>query len=148
MLGVTRDGPGHMRIADPFERAGSHRLADRALGDERQRLRVAERLDGRQAVGFGDAFERLERDVAEHRHRLLADRGLGVCRKHGERRRIHQLADGRATDADVRVVPRDLGQQLAFGNGDFLDEAEPDRRVGMLLPGLCAKSIQQCHVRR
>ena len=68
-----------MRVGDPVERARRHRFARRALGDQRQRLRVGERVDRRQAVGLGDAFERLERDVAQHRDRLLAHGLVGVA---------------------------------------------------------------------
>ncbi len=50
--GVPRDRAEHVRIVDSRERADRHDLARRALGDLGERARIADFLDGLEALGF------------------------------------------------------------------------------------------------
>ena len=65
----------------------------------------------------------------------------------GERGRIHQLGDRRAADPRVGIVARDLREQFALLERNLLDEAQADRGVDVLLTGLGAETIEQCHRR-
>src|SRR4029077_8712884 len=106
------------------------------------------RRDRRQAFGLPNAFESFDRDVAEHAGRLLAHGFVRVRLCHaGERGRIHQFGDRRTADPCVGILASDFGEQIALVERNLLDKAQSDGGVDVLLTGLGAESIEQCHSR-
>ena len=100
------------------------------------------------ALGLAEAFEGLERDVAQHADGLRLDLRVGlVTRDGGERGRVHQLRDRRSPHARIGVLAGDLGEQIALLERDLLHEREADGGVGMLVTRLGAKPIENCHTR-
>ena len=133
------------RRFDPRERAAGDRIAQRRLGDLGERALVGQRLDGGEASVFVDALERIERDVAQHRQRRVADRRVGViARDGGQRLGIEQLADGRLPDARVAVLARRGHDLVAFGQRQLGEIREADGRVGVPLR-LRAEAIEKRH---
>ena len=108
----------------------------------------AKRRDRREALRLSDAFEPFERDVAEHAGRLLAHRFVRVD--------FATLASAAGSISLATAARRtrvsgssrgDLRQQFALLERNLLDEAQADRGVDVLLTGLGAESIEQCHRR-
>ena len=146
VVAVPRDRTEGMALGHPRHRALRARFARCALRDAHQRLHVSQRVDRGQALRFADAFERLERDVAEHANRLhphaLVD--IVACDR-GQHGRIHQLAHGRAPHTRIGILAGDFDQQIALVERSLLHEGEPNGGVGMLVTRLSAESIKQCH---
>ena len=150
VLGVAGNRSERVAVADadPRQRRPRGRLARRVLGDADDGFRVLDRGDRRQALGLADPLERFERDIAQHGQRLRPHLLVGVgLRDRGERRRIHQLRDRGAPHPGIGVLARDLVQQLALVERQLLHELQPDRGVGILVTGVSAESIKQCHMR-
>ena len=103
----------------------------------RRALRPRARLSA-----VGDAFKDVERDIAQHRQRRVANvrRSGSASATSRQCGRIHQLGDRRPAHSSVRIVARNLGEQVALVDRDFLYVGQPDDGVGMLLRRLCAKS--------
>ena len=133
-------------LANAAEGAQRHFLAKRRLRHRREHPRVRERLDRGEAFRFGDAFERVEGDIPQHRQRLVPDIriGIGFCHRR-QRGRIHQLGHSRASHPSIHIVPGNLGEQVALVDRDFLYVGQADDGIGMLLGRLCAESIEQGH---
>ncbi len=143
---VARNRPERPHVADARQRRPRHPLARRALGDDRQRFRVAERgqrLDGREALGLADALERLERDVAQHVDRLASHGFVAVvARDARQRRRIHQLRRRRAPHARLLVLARHHRELLALVDRQLGDKRQPHRGIGMLVTRLRFESVE------
>ena len=137
-----------MDIGDARQRGSRRRLARRILGHADQRLRVLDRRNRGEAVALAQPFERFERDVAQHGQRLRAHVLVAIGPgQRGERDRIHQLGHRRAPHPRIGVVASHLVQQIALVERNLLHELQPDRGVGILVTGVSAESIKQCHMR-
>ena len=148
VLGMPRNRPEHVAVGHAGQRAQRRRFARRALRDDDERLGVDERVDGGEALRLAGAFERFERDVAQHGDRLRPHAFIRIVARHGgQRRRIHQLRDGGAAHARIGVLARDLGQQLPLVERNLLNEGQAHGGVGVFVTGLGAESIEQCHIR-
>ncbi len=80
--------------------------------------------------------------------RLGANMLVRIRLRHAcERRRVHQLGDRRAPDARIGILSRHLQQQIAFVERKLLHELQARRGVGVLVTGMGAESIEQCHTR-
>ena len=144
---VPGDGSQRMHVADAAEGAQGDFLAERRFRDRRQHSDVRQRFDRREALGFGQALERIERNIPQHRQRRVPNALISVRAGHRRQRgRIHQLPDRRPPDSGVRVFARDLRKQFALIYRDLLYVSQPDRGIGVLLGRLGAKSIQQSHI--
>jgi hypothetical protein len=133
-------------IGHPVGRARGGGFARRGFRHRDQRLGVGQRVDRRQALRFAHTFERLERDVAQHRCRLRPHALVRiVARDRGEGRGIHQLRGGRAANPRVLVVARNLAEQVVFVDWNFLDERQPHGGIRVLLPRLRAKTVEDWH---
>jgi hypothetical protein len=144
--GVAGNRAERACVARPRERAQRDDLARRALGDLREHARVADRIDGLEAVGFRRALERLQGEIAQHAARGRADPLVAVVAgDDAERRRVQQLADRGTPDARILVLARDRRNQLAFVERKLGDVGESNSRVRMLVACLGAEPIEQCH---
>jgi hypothetical protein len=145
---LTGDGREDVRSSGPLEPgqgATANRLPKRRLRDLRQNPRIVERVDGRQARGLADAFERVRRDVAQHRARVVAHGRIGVfTRDRRQHFRIHQLSDRGAPHAGVFVFAGRGDDLLMFRERQLFDVCESDRRIRVFLR-LRAKSIEKSH---
>ena len=146
---MARDRAEHVNVADPAEGAPGRRLDRRGLRNRGQRLDVRKRaksLDGGLALRLACALKRFEREVAQHPHRVCPHRFIAVAPGDvGERCRVHQFRHRCPTHPHVDVLARDLRQQLAIINGNFLNERQTNRRIGMLLSRLGTESVEQSH---
>src|SRR5262249_46604696 len=71
---------------------------------------------------------------------------LGIAaRDLGQGGGIHQLRHRGSPHAGIPVLARDLAQQLPLFERQLLNEREADRGVGVLVPRLRAKPIEDCH---
>ena len=150
VFGVTGDRSEHVAVGDARQRARGRRRARRGLRHHRQRLRVGQRRQAprpppgsrpRRCLRTPRARCRAAwRSPARARASSASD-----FRHAGERGRIHQLGDRRAAHPRVGILPRDLGEQIALLERNLLDEGQADGGVGVLLTGLGAESIEQCH---
>src|SRR5581483_1938740 len=146
LIRVLRNRPQHARIAlvdDARQRADRGRFARRALRDGGEGADVADRVDRRQALGFANPLERLERDVAQHRGGVGAHALVRVAgRNRRQRGRVEQFRDRRAADAGIGILARDLGEQRVLGQRNLLHERQANRWILVVLPRLCAKPIK------
>ena len=143
---MTGDGPQGARIVQPRQGVARHRLPGRRLDDLRQDLGVGQRIDGRETLGFARILERLERDVAEHRHRIRPHTGVRiVAGDERQNRRVHQLSHCGPADASAFVSSRGRDQLVALVNRQRLDVRQPHIRIGMLACRNRAKSVEDCH---
>ena len=143
---VTGDGSEHPGIGDAGQRTERHDFPPGGLRNLRQRAAVRQRVDRLQAVGLGDPFERLDRDVAQHGCRLPAHRLVAIgAGNRTERRRVHQLRDRGAPHADVLVLARHQGDDFALLERDLFDVGETNRRIWMLVSPLCSEAVDQRH---
>ena len=98
------------------KRPEADRLAHRRFRNLSQRPGVGERVDGGQAFGLVNAFEGIERDVAQHGQRLVPHTRIGVVASDdGQGRRIQQLGDRGAAHPDVFVFARGGDDEIALG---------------------------------
>ena len=143
---VAGDGSEHTGVGDSGQRTERHDFPPGGLRNLRQRAAVRQRVDRFQAVGLGDPFERLDRDVAQHGRRLRAQRLVAIgAGNRAQRRRVHQLRDRGAPDADVLVLTRDQGDDFALLERDFFDVGETNRWIGMLVAALRSEAVDQRH---
>ncbi len=132
-------------LLEPCQRAPGDGLAQRGLGHLRERACVAQRLDGGEADAFVHAFKGIERDIAQHRERVVAHALVGVVAPNRrERLWIEELRDRRPSDARVVVVARGGDDLIALRHRQFGKIREPDRRIRIFL-WLGAKAIEQGH---
>jgi hypothetical protein len=145
--GVPGDGSERMHVADAAQGAQGDLLAERRLRYGGQHSDVRKDLDRCEALGFGEALERIERDIPQHRQRRLPDALIGVRARHGRQHgRIHQLGNRRPSHPGLRVLAGDLREQIALIDRDLLDVGQPHGGIGVLLRRLRAESIQQGHI--
>jgi len=91
-------------LLEPRQREAADRFTSRRLRNLRQHPRVVQRVDSGETGGLAHPFERVRRQIAQHRQRVFAHSGVGVfARDRRQHSRIHQLADGGTPDAGVLV---------------------------------------------
>ena len=143
---VPGDRTERVRVGQPRERSERDHLARRRAGNLGQCLDIDQRIDGRHAIRFGGALEGVERDVAQHHGRLLLHRLVLVvasdAAKHGG---VEEFGHRGQPHLRALVFPGDRDNRVAFLEGDLLDVRETHGGIRMLVAGLCAKTIEQCH---
>ena len=145
---VPGDRPERVAVRHAFKRSKCGLFARSVLGDAAERLRIVDRRHACQAVARVQPFERFKRDITQHRERLCSHVLVGVGPGDaGERGRVHQFGDGGAPHTSVAVFACHFEQQIALVERELLHELQTGGRVRILVAGMSAESIKQCHTR-
>ena len=139
-LGLPRDRRQHARVGHLLRAArspaGRRTRAATSSQSAPAILRVVEHVDGGQAVRFVDALERIERDVAQHRQRVVAHAASASSRAMAASAGGSiSLATAARRTRDVVVFACRGDDQIALGERQLRDIGQPNRRIGMLLGG-------------